>query len=199
MEWKDFEALLERGAETQNVDFKESCAWNVKCFAKDILAMSNIEDGGFLIIGMREIKSGFERIGISETDLQTYNIDLMKDQLSSYADPRTDLVMHIHSDNTGKNYIFIKIFEFDEVPVICKKECKETKQNIIYYRNSNRRPESAPISNTSDLRNLLERAAIKLMKKYHKLGLKISTENLEITSEKPDDKTKYKEERQGIK
>lgn len=199
MEWKDYESLLERGYETQNIDYKESRAWNIKDFAKHILAMSNIENGGFIIIGMRETQNGYERTGVLYEHIQTYDIDIMKDQMSIYADPWTNLVMHIHSDKTGKKYIFIKIFEFDEVPVICKKDCNETKQNTIYYRNSNRRPESAPISNTSDFKNLLERAAIKLMKKYLKLGLKISTENLEITSEKPDDKTKYKEERQGIK
>jgi hypothetical protein len=193
MEWKDYESLLERGYETKDIDYKESRAWNIKDFAKHILAMSNIENGGFIIIGMRETQNGYERTGVLNDHIQTYDSDVMKDQMSVYADPWTNFIVNFHVDMAGNKFVFIRVFEFNEIPVISKKDCTETNKNTIYYRNSNRRPESAPISNTSDLRDLLERAAIKLMKKYHKLGLKISTE------EKPDDKTKYIDERQGFK
>lgn len=176
MKSEDFEKYLENGVESQDLDYKESCTWDVIKFAKDILAMSNIYNGGFIIIGMNETSNGYIKVGVVDEVLQTYDNDVMKDQMSSYADPWVNFKVHIHIDKENKKFVFIRVFEFDEIPIICKKDSKDTRLNTIYFRNRNRRWESAPISNTSDLRDLLERAAVKLMKKMHKLGLSVGIE-----------------------
>jgi hypothetical protein len=72
---------------------------------------------------------------------------------------------------------------------------------MIYYRNSNRRIESAPISNSNDLRDLIELAASKKMKSFQKLGLTIAQSEdpkrlrIDIIS---NDKRKLDEELGGL-
>lgn len=67
MTTEELEAKLEGGTETQTIEFKDVCNWDDKIFAKDILAMSNIQDGDLIIVGMKELDEGtFEREGITE-------------------------------------------------------------------------------------------------------------------------------------
>lgn len=65
MDTADLEALLEAGAESQKVDFKQSCSWNAQSFAKDILAFSNLRGGGYIIIGLKEVDGNYQREGVS--------------------------------------------------------------------------------------------------------------------------------------
>lgn len=172
MKIEEFERLIEGRTETQKLDFKESCPWNIDSLAKDILAFSNVGGGGHIVIGIREIEGGSERQGISSKHLATYDLETMLDQLSGYADPRIDIVLNpVEDAKNKKKYLVIIIKEFQDVPVICKKDSRDTNKGIIYYRNRDRRPESAPVSNSSDMRDIIELAAVKMVKKYRELGL----------------------------
>lgn len=172
MDIGEFERLIEGGTETQKMDFKESCPWDKDSFAKDILAFSNVRGGGYIIIGIREIDGGIERQGISDEHLETYDLETMLDQLSSYADPRIDIALDpVEDAKNNKNYLIIIAKEFQDIPVICKKDSRETNKGVIYYRNTDRRPESAPVSNSSDMKDIIDLAAVKRMKRYRELGL----------------------------
>ena len=189
MKTAELEQILEGGTETRKHEFKNSIPWNVKSFVRAIFAMSNLKEGGYIIVG---IDNDLNRIGVSESIKNTYILETMKDQINSFADPKVDFSISITLDKEGKEYIIIKIFEFEEVPVLCKKDSYETNQGTLYYRNSNRRPESAPISNSTDMREIIELAAIKKMKKItsiiNELGVKETFE----------DKEKLNEELEGL-
>ena len=181
MDIKEFERLIEGGTETQKLDFKESCSWNKNSLAKDILAFSNVRGGGHIVIGIREIEGGIERQGISNKHLATYNLETMLDQLSAYADPRIDMVLDPVEDvENKKKYLVIIIKEFHDIPVICKKDSRDTNKGIIYYRNTDRRPESAPVSNSTDMRNIIELAAVKMRKRHTELGLTPESKDEEL-------------------
>jgi len=169
---EEFERLIEGGTETQKLDFKESCPWNKDSIVKDILAFSNVRGGGCIVIGVRQKDGEFERQGISEKHLKTYKREIILDQLSSYADPRIDIELDPVEDvKNNKKYLIIEVKEFQDIPVICKKDGKEVNKGVIYYRNTDRRPESAPVSNSSDMRDIICLAAIKMRKTYRELGL----------------------------
>jgi hypothetical protein len=59
------------------------------------------------------------------------------------------------------------------VPVICIKASNAagTKAPVIYYRNTDKKVESGPISNYHDLRDLLERSALKIRSRWKRLGV----------------------------
>ncbi len=168
--------MLEGGAETQRTDFKESVSWSVETFAKDILALSNVQDGGFIIIGIAEgPNGGFERKGISPEHKNSFKVDVMRDQMASFAEPHVDFIVESPKDKNGLEYAVIKVFQFEEIPVICNKESKDTKKAVIYYRNKNRRIESAPVSNSYDMRTMIELAVVRMMQKKKQLGFVVES------------------------
>ncbi len=189
MKTEELEEKLEGGAETPNIDFKSACSWNDLTFAKDILAMSNIQDGGYIIIGVKELQNNsFEREGVNEIQKNSYKIDDMRDSMTKYADPHVNFNVYFPNDKTGKQYIVIRVNEFSELPVICRKDSTDTKAGVIYYRNKNRRIESAPVSNSYDMRDIIKLATVKMLQKETKFGFVV----------KPTAKKKLNDELKGL-
>jgi predicted HTH transcriptional regulator len=183
----ELEQLLEATTETQTLEFKRACDWDVRSFAKDILAMSNVRDGGHIVVGIADVS--LSRQGITTTQKETYKQDEMRDHMSVYADPHVNFIVMFPKDRDGKEYVVIKVFQFDTQPVISRKDGPD---NIcagrLYYRNRNRRPESAPVSNSTDMREIIDLAAVIMMKRYQELGFYMPS----------SDKQKLDEELQGL-
>lgn len=177
MTTEELKQLLEAGTETQRIEYKGPCEWDVNLFAKDILAIANIEDGGWIIIGMEETSQGYKRVGVKRVQRETFNYDIMRDQFSKFADPHVDFSVDFPLDKNGTQFVVIRVYEFKEIPVICiqSNEKAGTKAPMIYYRNTDKKVESGPVSNYHDLRNLIERASIKTRTRWERLGLKISS------------------------
>lgn len=172
MNTSELEEKLEAGVETPGLDYKGPCAWSAITFAKDILALSNVRDGGYIIIGVEEAANGtFIRRGVQAPERDSFKTDEMRDQLSSYADPHVNFAVEFPKDKTSLEYVVIKVFPFDEIPVICSKDSADTRKATIYYRNRDRRVESAAVSNAFDMRDIIERASVKMMQRIRGLGL----------------------------
>ena len=67
MDVAELESRLQGGTETQNFDIKAAGPWDAQKLAKDVLAMSNVEDGGLILIGVED--GTFARQGLSVEDL----------------------------------------------------------------------------------------------------------------------------------
>jgi len=174
IEIEELEKILEGRAETQKIEFKGACFWDVNIFAKDILAMSNVKDGGFIIIGVKD--QTFEREGIIEKMKHSYKIDEMKDQMTIFSDPHVEFEVQNQKDKNNLDYIIIRVFPFEEIPVICRHDCPAagTHNGIMYYRNRNRRVESAHVSNSYDMRTIIELATIKMLQQKEDMGFKVN-------------------------
>ena len=174
---EEFESLLEIGKENPNLEFKASCKWNISLI-KDILAMANIKDGGYIIIGIKENNDGtYEREGIKEEHKSTYKEQQIKDQVAEYADPYVDFEVYFLKDKEHKEYVVIKVHEFKEIPVICKKDYRELKKGIVYYRSTSGRPKSAPVSNSYEMREIIERSAVKIIRRWKEIGISLYVED----------------------
>ncbi len=173
MKIADLNSLIEAGTETQTLDFKGDCKWEVENFAKDILSMSNVQDGGKIIIGVAEKSDNtYEKVGVSPTNIETYKRDIMLDQMTKFADPHVSFAVEFISDN-NQNFVVISVDPFQEIPVICRKDSNDTQIGVLYYRNRNKRPESAKVSNSYDMRDILERVSVKLMQRARNIGYEV--------------------------
>ena len=91
MDCNELIRLVSQG-EQRNVEFKQSMSWTenetkVK-ITKTILAMSNLRDGGFIIIGVRESTIGsFTIEGVSQEHDATLVHDDILAWVNSHADP----------------------------------------------------------------------------------------------------------------
>lgn len=191
-------AALSLLAESRSIEFKGPEKWEALSsgLAKDILAMSNIRDGGIIIIGIE--KTG-QILGLSKEQLETYDTDVMIDFVNKYASPSIalDIVAHKYQiENISERVLLIiQIREFEELPIICKKgNSDELKQAGIYFRPIGK-PESRLIREESEMRELLEIAVEKKMRKWlvqqKRIGL-----NLEQTGQ--SNKDKFEEELGGL-
>lgn len=177
----ELEQLIEGQAESPNLDFKQDCIWDAKKMAKDFIAMSNLKAGGYIVVGVREDGSNFIGEGVSEDNIESYKVDIMRDQMFKYADPAVDIRVDYPTDSKGNKYVVIKVLSFKEIPVLSKTDIQgELIANMLYYRNTNRRVESAPVSNAHDLRDIIELAAVKLMQRRKNYGFNVESQEFQI-------------------
>lgn len=188
MKLAEFETLVEGSEESQSLDFKSACTWNVKTFAKDILAFSNVQDGGYIVIGFDD--KTFNRVGLTDDQTKSFDLETMQDQMSNYADPFvTFTVYNDIVDAKGLKFVVIRVFEFPEIPVMCRNDSTDINQGKVYYRSRRRRSESEPVSNSFDMRDILDRAALKLMAKRKAQG---------FTAESVEQRNYYDKELGGL-
>ena len=167
----ELEAKLTGGVETPTLEVKAACLWSAPLLAKDILAMSNVRDGGYIIIGVED--ATFRRQGITPEQKASYHLDTMRDQMAKYADPRVVFTVEFPRDKNDFEFSVIRVLPFDEVPVICAVENDELRRGIVYYRNTNAKVESAPVSNANDMRDIMMTAAQRMMRRLQEAGFTV--------------------------
>jgi predicted HTH transcriptional regulator len=186
MTTEELEALLEGADETDSLEFKGPMKWNKNSLVKDILAMSNLQDGGRIVFGVED--GTYVRIGMSEDEVSSFNLDIMKDQVAEYADPYVSFRKEVATDKQERKYVVLTIASFDELPVICKKDGPDLQKGTVYFRSKTQKPQSARVSNSNDMREIIEVAAVRRMQRLRRIG---------FVAEKAD-KYDFKEELGGL-
>lgn len=171
-------AQIKQRKESRNLEFKKSMRWYDNyakgTITKAILAMSNIEDGGFIVIGVKEDKKTRKNIltGVAKKKyLDSYIEENMKRKVRKYADPYVDFeVDSILDRQDNKTYIVIRVREFKDSPVICKADWREydMHKGKIYTRRDDP-PESTEVNSEYFMREILDLAVSKYVKKTLKL------------------------------
>lgn len=122
--------LLGLGCETKNLDFKESLNWDTatndeKCeLVRDILAFMNTQDGGNVVVGVQD--KTLQLLGLAVGDFASFDTTRVNDFLQRYTDPPASCeVQKLILD--GKSLVVIGIPEFNDVPIICKKDANSAK------------------------------------------------------------------------
>lgn len=164
---KRVDAAFQLLKESRAVDFKQSIKWEgykIK-FTETIMAMSNLRDGGIVIIGVSEENDGWKLKGITNGDLATYDPDDMIDFVNKYASPVVNFDVVRHEEDRVQ-FLIISIHEFDSEPVVCKRDYnKDLKRGTIYIRPIGK-PETRAIQNAEELRDLLDIAVEKKMRRF---------------------------------
>lgn len=150
---------IDEGRESQKLEYKQSAPWSEleKKLIRTALAMANVRDGGKIVIGMAQVGNEFSPIGMAEADVSTYKSDDIKSAVNRYADPPVSVEWHLGVWN-GKTFGMLVIEEFEQFPVLCKRDDGKDLQNGAFYFRSFRMPETAKVSSHFEMRDILERA-----------------------------------------
>lgn len=160
--------LLNRKSETKNLDFKEKFNWSTatkdeKCeLVKDVLAMFNTRDGGWIIVGVAD--ETYVPVGLEESAFVSFDTTKLNDFLQKYTDPIAACgVEKVVID--GKRLIVISVPEFKDIPIICKADANAIdgrtilKRGGLYLRTD--KASSECVSTSEDMRDLMSRALLK--------------------------------------
>lgn len=126
-------------------------------------------------------------MGVQTEHLQTYNQDYIASHVAVYADPYVKFDLEFVSSK-GNSYFVIKIHEFEDIPVICKKDYSSILREGAIYTRSYRIPETVEVRSQTEMREILEMASEKRVKKLFqtmsRIGISFSHTTSNIDKEK---------------
>lgn len=171
MDNKEFYELIQGQRETRNIEFKNGNSWKNPDYRAKVIAsifgMTNLEGGGFVILGINQTNSGISLDGLTDENFDSFDEEIAKDKLSTYADPYVDFDIEKLIIDEGKFIVFI-VREFDETPVICKVDSCDLKAHTLYVRTRNRRPETVSVPDSLHFREIIDLTVNKKFEKQKK-------------------------------
>lgn len=174
----EFLDLLNLGDEMRSLDYKAPARFDEisRILTKAILGMSNMRDGGNIIIGLaeRDDRTGFDRVGLTQDQVASYQPDNVKDMVNTYAEPSCEFQVQ-QREHEGITYIWIVVQEFREDPVLCKREWHDPnnpggvpflKRGALYTRALGGRPRTVEVSTVEEMREILRIAHLKKLRGF---------------------------------
>ena len=150
------------GREQRGMEFKGPGKRTDKAFQakiiRAVLGMANKPGGGVVVVGVDDDGTTLHAIGLSARDLATWTYDDFASNLSNYADPYVDFDLGpVEMD--GKSFVAIEIRQFEQLPVICKKDyLKVLRDGALYVRRKGKN-ETVEVPSHVEMRELVSRAA----------------------------------------
>jgi hypothetical protein len=174
----EFVDLLNLGDEMRSLEYKAAARFDQisRILTKAILGMSNMRDGGSIIIGLseRDDRTGFDRVGLTQDEVATYQPDNVKDMVDRYADPSCEFQVQ-QKEHEEITYIWLVVAEFREEPVLCKREWHDPdnpgtppflKRGALYTRALGGRPRTVEVSTVEEMREILRIAHLKKVRGF---------------------------------
>jgi predicted HTH transcriptional regulator len=180
-----FAEILQLPREQHSVEFKGPGLLSDKNLVvkviKAVLGMANHRDGGLVIIGVDDDAGKPVPTGLTPEQLTSWsNYDQVADVISNFADPSVTFDLHAKVFE-GKSFVVLAVEEFEDIPVLCKRDEKGLRAGACYVR-PRRKPETAELPSQADMRDLLDLAIEKGVRRFisqtRAAGLSISGEVL---------------------
>ena len=151
--------------EERNLEFKCSMNWNeapTKAkLTKSVLAMANLRDGGHIVLGVeRQPDDSYVPVGMKQDDLDSFVQDNLSAHFSEYADPYIEVNLLKHMID-ARPFCILRVNEFAELPVVCKKDGAEKLRRGATYVRSRRIPETVEVPSQVEMREILDLAVEK--------------------------------------
>ena len=171
-------AYLVLGAETRGLEFKQSMNWDEIDdqleLIRTFMAMSNLPDGGAVVIGARENTDGtYTTVGMSQADYDSFGPDDVAAQTARYADPPVEMrtVKGLHED---RRFTVIEIEPSTEVPTVCRQVhgggSGILREGAIYVRPTGT-PRTEEVHTYRDMRAIIDQAVERRIERFRELGL----------------------------
>ena len=181
-----FQEIIARAHEQRGIEFKgPGNKKNKHLFAKitrAALSMANRRDGGIVIIGIDENNNGeLNLVGLSDKDLLSWERDGLADSFAEFSDPPFSFEVETKSFE-GNSFIVITVDEFVDIPILCKKSFPDVLRKGACYVRTRRKPETVEIPSQENMRDLLELAIEKGVRRFiqqaFSAGLSLSPETI---------------------
>jgi predicted HTH transcriptional regulator len=178
---QEFAEILARGREATGVEFKGPGPLSNRQLSarvvRAVLGMANKRDGGWVIIGVEDVGSVLNPVGLNDQDLATWRYDDVADRLAEYADPGVSFEREVKEYNSNR-YVVLTVEEFADIPVLCKRDYPEVLRNGACYVRTRRKPETSEIPTQADMRDLLDLATdkgvVRFLERARRVGLIVS-------------------------
>ena len=188
---------VHHGREERNLEYKER--WGLQGreerakLAKEIMAFSNIRDGGVMVIG---VKQDGTPVGISEEAAAKFTQDAVAAAVADYVAPYVDLVVTAGHDvsSTPRYFAVIQVKEFAEMPVLCKRDFASVVRQGAIYTRSRRIPEATEVRNEAEMRELLEMAVDKGIRSFYR---RLQVASIQLTPA-PSDSSLFEAQLRGL-
>lgn len=170
----DIKDLLAFGREQGGIEFKSAGSRTNEPIlrakvVRGVLAMANRRDGGTVVVGVKEDANGLTLDGLTPQQATSWKHDDLADTVAEYADPRVSFDSYT-VDVDGATVLVISVGEFADVPVVCKRTFQDGAKLILrdgaVYVRSNRKPESREVANYDEMRELLDIATDKGVRRF---------------------------------
>ena len=163
---QQFRELLAPGYEPYGVEFKgpglRTDRRMLAQVARATLGMANQRDGGLVIIGVDDDGNA---MGLPEDQLATWDYDDVAASLAEYADPYVNFELQVLAYD-GRSFVILRVAEFEEIPVLCKRDYPEVLRKGACYVRTRRMPETSEIPSQTEMRELLELAVDKGVRRF---------------------------------
>ena len=201
---EDVENLLLAGYETRGFELKGPGRSDDKAFlakvARAALSMGNLRDGGHVVIGISDTSPQEMQPGLDDQQLASWlAYDDVADRLAVYADPplRFDVVkLNLSS---GARVILVTVYEFDDLPHLCAREYPDDLRKGALYVRSRKKPETAEVASSVEMREILDLAAEKRLRAYietaERAGARLASGEVASPAPAADDNAQFELQR----
>ena len=157
----DLSVLIRWPREERNLEFKKSMDWTDPAtkakLTKSVLAMANLRDGGLIVLGVeRQPDDTYLSVGMQPDHLESFVQDALSSHFSEFADPYIETTV-VKTTTDGKTFCVIRVIEFAELPVVCKKDGDKLRRGAMYTR-SRRMVETVEVPSQVEMREILDLA-----------------------------------------
>ena len=192
---EEFVQLLALGRELGGLEFKgpgpRSDRQLFSQVVRAVLGMANRRDGGTVVIGVEDNQTSLTPVGLTDEDLATWSSDAVADGIAVYADPSVSFELQTPA-HAGRNYVTIEVREFEDIPVLCKRDFQNVLRNGACYVRTRRKPETSEIPAQAEMRDLLDLATGKGVRRF--LARAESTGMISFIAAAPDDRERFDEQ-----
>lgn len=186
--------------EERYLEFKESVSWrgNIRAkISKSIMAMANLKDGGWIVIGKVEQQDrSFEPVGMTQEDYDSFDSDDIKAFVYARTDPPVTFTVH-KTEYDEKKFVLIQVIEFERIPIICKRSYGNIIHSGKVYVRSKGKPESTPVPSNAEMREIVDIAIDKGVKEFiqrmQRVGIMVPTPSA-ITQDDEEDFARQRRE-----
>ncbi len=130
-----------------------------------------------MVLGVEQAEQGLNASGLSAEQLTSWEPDHTRDSLATYIDPPAafDLTVQEYS---GVRCLVFEVREFQNIPHLCKRDSEGVLREGACYVRTRRKPESSEIPTHSEMRDLLDLAIEKGVRRFvvqaNQAGLQIA-------------------------